>query len=91
MDVIVDYFRRIFTSNSPSREDMDSILDFVEPNISAAMNVILEAPFSKEDVKTALFGMGSTKSPGPDGFHALFFQRNWDIMGEICRRCVWEF
>lgn len=81
MDVIVDYFRCIFTSNSLSREDMDSILDFVEPNFSAAMTGILEAPFSKEDIKPALFGMGSTKSSGPDGFHALFFQGNWDIVG----------
>ena len=36
------------------------------------MNQILMAPFSREEVKKALFSIGDLKAPGPDGLHAVF-------------------
>ena len=46
------------------------------------MNTMLNAPYTKEEVKAALFQMFPTKAPGPDGFPAHFFQRHWDLCGE---------
>ncbi|XP_074287816.1 uncharacterized protein LOC141612970 [Silene latifolia] len=34
-------------------------------------------PFTRKDVRAAVFQLGPTKSPGPDGIPALFFQRYW--------------
>ncbi|KAK8560895.1 hypothetical protein V6N13_026330 [Hibiscus sabdariffa] len=36
-----------------------------------------------EEVRTALFDMQPAKSPGVDGFHAFFFQQNWDVMESL--------
>ncbi|CAM8959461.1 unnamed protein product [Rhodiola kirilowii] len=46
------------------------------------MNEMLIAPFTEGEVKRALFQMHPTKAPGLDGFPALFYQSNWDIMGQ---------
>ena len=34
----------------------------------------LEVPFDEEEVKATIFSMGSDKSPGPDGYFALFLR-----------------
>ncbi|KAK1606371.1 hypothetical protein QYE76_030044 [Lolium multiflorum] len=52
------------------------------------MNEQLDRPFSNEEVKAALFEMYPTKAPGPDGFLAHFFQRNWEVCGEEVTRAV---
>ncbi|CAN0912862.1 LINE-1 retrotransposable element ORF2 protein [Linum grandiflorum] len=44
------------------------------------MNYKLLRPFTGEEIKEALFQMGATKTPGIDGFPALFFQKNWNTL-----------
>jgi len=46
------------------------------------MNQLLLAPFSREEVKKALFSIGDLKAPGPDGLHAVFFKRFWNMLGD---------
>jgi hypothetical protein len=45
------------------------------------MNEKLLAPFTVEDVKKAVFSIGDFKAPGPDGIHAIFYKKFWDICG----------
>lgn len=45
------------------------------------MNEMLDKEPNALEVREALFNMHPTKAPGPDGFHAIFFQTFWDIVG----------
>nr|GEU82836.1 hypothetical protein [Tanacetum cinerariifolium] len=44
-----------------------------------------------KEVKYAIFSMRNDKSPGPDGFTAVFFKEAWDIVGNDVTRAVCEF
>ena len=37
----------------------------------------LEAHFTEEEIKYAVFGLGDGRAPGPDGFPTIFFQHFW--------------
>ncbi|XP_073041676.1 uncharacterized protein [Primulina eburnea] len=53
------------------------------------MNAILCALYTDTDIYKALFDMQPSKAPGPDGFTALFFQKNWKIVGkEVVAACL---
>ena len=43
------------------------------------------------EIKEALFSMDGGKSPGPDGYNAAFFKKNWDIIGKEVSDGVLEF
>lgn len=38
--------------------------------------------FFYEEIKHAVFALGSLKASGPDGLHALFFQSQWSTIGQ---------
>ena len=61
---------------------MEEVLSHIPVKVDDQMNSMLNTPYKKEEVKSALFQMFPTKAPGPDGFPAHFFQRHWDLCGE---------
>lgn len=46
------------------------------------------ANFTLDETKRALKQMGSWKAQGPDGFHAGFFKRTWDITRAVVHNFV---
>ena len=77
-------------SREPPNIHMNSISNgFL--NLHEAHLQILQRPFTKEEVKRALFGMAPFKSPGNDGLHAGFFQKSWAIVGESLYEYALQF
>jgi hypothetical protein len=74
------YFQSIYTRD-PSL-NAAPVVNLFEEKITADMNDQLCKPFTEEEISYAMFQIGPLKAPGPDGFPARFFQRNWGVLKE---------
>lgn len=59
--------------------------------IDQRMNEILEKHTSKEEIKNAIFMMNKDKAARSNGFTIVFYQQNWDIVGEDVTEAMMEF
>ncbi|KAL4332409.1 hypothetical protein GQ457_07G003100 [Hibiscus cannabinus] len=56
------------------------------PHLDFSMLADLSRAVSDEEIRHALFSMSPLKAPGVDGFHAMFFQKNWNTVGAaVCK------
>lgn len=55
------------------------------------MNNKLCEEFTEEEISLAMFQIGPLKAPGPDGFPARFYQRNWGAVKQDIVHAVSKF
>lgn len=77
-DMVTDYFTNLFTADPALCADQ--VIDLINARVTDNMNDGLCAELSDKEIADALFQIGPLKAPGPDGFLAWMFQRNWAIM-----------
>jgi hypothetical protein len=81
-----DFFRDIYTADHSVAPEI--ITNLFQCKVDDQTNESLCAPFTDEEISSALFQIGPSKAPGPDGFPAAFFQRNWGTIKEDIIRAV---
>ena len=75
-------FKKLFQASTPTRCASSRTNGPFCPN-SPFINqtqALIRIP-QPEDIFQTLRGLPSLKAPGPDGYHALFFQTNWASLG----------
>lgn len=78
--MVQEYFVNMFTVE---REDNDVIfLKGRFPKLSKAKWRKINDPFTRDEVKDALFSMAPYKAAGPDGYHTGFYQKVWYTVGD---------
>lgn len=87
-EIILDYFSHLFSSNNPTEADQNKVLDSMEMRIDRNMNSILNAPFTTEEVRKAIFDLHPDKAPGPHGMSAFFFQKFKNEIGREVESAV---
>ena len=78
--LISNYFSGLFSSDVTDYDQ--GLLNTVKPKVTTQMSTELMEPYTREEVRKALFQIGGMKAPGPDGLHAIFFKRFWHILGD---------
>ena len=87
--VAIDYFDNLFCAGSCNQ--MEECLSIVSARVTTKMQEMLSKDFTTDEIKEAIFQMGPTKAPGPDGINALFYKKLWHIMGGDVVNVVLDF
>ncbi|CAN0880685.1 Transposon TX1 uncharacterized 149 kDa protein [Linum grandiflorum] len=83
--VTVDFYSNLFTFQSAQSFPEDGLPTLGPPRVTDQMNSQLLQPFTDNDIRKAVFSVGSSKSPGPDGYTGAFYQHFWHIIGsDVC-------
>jgi hypothetical protein len=73
LQVATDFYKDLFKKEPCSGYSLKDDFFSPEEKITETQNKTLEAPFSEEEVKEAVFGSYLDGAPGPDGFPFLFY------------------
>jgi hypothetical protein len=88
-DVAKAFYTNLFTAQDVL--EPEAILQHVPVKVTDEMNALMNMPFTEKEVERALFLIGVSKAPGPDGFTAGFYPLHWDILDPSIARAVLDF
>jgi hypothetical protein len=84
-----DFYGSLYASEGSTNSE--KILDLMGRPVTEEMNRALVAAWTDQEITEALFQMGPTKSPGPDGLSALFYQQHWPMLQGVVYNAVRDF
>lgn len=77
-DHFVDYFTSLFTEEGEA--DIFVVPKDVFQELPSRDWEAIKRPYSSLEIDMVIKQMGALKALGPDGFQALFYQKNWDTV-----------
>jgi hypothetical protein len=77
---ITSYYKGLFGKPMKNNFRLDESIREGIPQVTESENEVLTQPFTKEEVRCAIFQMEHNKSPGPVGFLAKFYQVFWELI-----------
>jgi len=76
----VDFYIKLFGKEENSGVKLGQDFWEVDEKVTALENELLEAPFTENEVREAVFSSYAEGAPGPNGFSFLFYQVFWDLI-----------
>jgi hypothetical protein len=83
---IANQYQNLFLSCAGGH--VDEVIDCVQSRVTQEMNEDLSAPFTNDEVWSALQSIGDLKAPGADGMPSVFYKRFWPLLGDQVKREV---
>ncbi|XP_062104194.1 uncharacterized protein LOC133815358 [Humulus lupulus] len=87
----MQFFQQLLGSQMHQRTSVNQSIIDLGPKITDRHISILQADFTAQEVKEAIFAIPGLKSPGPDGFGSSFYQDNWNLVGAEVEKAVLSF
>ena len=79
VSIATEYFNELFSTSCPS--ESEEVANLIPRSATPEMNEQLTKEFQKKEVVQAVHSMHPTKTPGPNGMSAIFYQKYWDVIG----------
>ena len=74
--IIRDYYQQLYANKMDNLEAMDKFPEkYSFPKLSQEEIENLNRPITRMEIKTVIRNLPKSKSPGPDGFTAEFYQK----------------
>lgn len=84
---VLNYFKALYTEDNVY--EAWSIPSNMFPALSEYDRWKLDRDFTPLEIYDVVKNMGSLKAPGPDGFQALFYQKNWHLVApSVCEMAL---
>lgn len=81
--LISEFYWDLYQVNFPKLDLISFDWEMLQlPVLSSSDKEFLMIPFSHFDIRSAMFNICDSKSPGPDGFSAAFFKQHCNTVGD---------
>ncbi|CAL1379935.1 unnamed protein product [Linum trigynum] len=87
--LVFEFFAALYLQENDIYQDLMPKMAF--PRLEQEEMVALLRPFRAEDIHRAIHEMKPFQAPGPDGFHAAFYQRAWRVVGKSLINLALDF
>lgn len=86
----MDYYPGLLGKAAPTRVKVSP--RFIQNGTLLTIDQLVDLvkPFTRREVKSAIFKINSNKSPGPGGYGSRFPKAIWDIVGEDITEAVMD-
>jgi hypothetical protein len=85
------FTKKLFKAEPDNGVKLDENFWEEEDKITILENSLLEAPFTEQEIRIAVFDSYSDGAPSPDGFSFMFYQSFWDLIKDDFMKLVKEF
>ncbi|XP_074271727.1 uncharacterized protein LOC141595661 [Silene latifolia] len=76
---VVEFYKKLYTQDGDY--DVNAEIPYnLFPELSNEDFRWLTRPYTEAEIEGVIHNMGALKAPGPDGFQALFYQKNWEVV-----------
>ena len=84
-----DYYRELFSTGGGRK--WGRVLEYVPKVVNEDVNKELVREVEEDEIRNAMFQLGTFKAPGPDGFNGLFYQKFWEIVNKDVKEAIKSF
>ncbi|XP_074315315.1 uncharacterized protein LOC141651506 [Silene latifolia] len=85
---VVEFYKKLYTQDGDYDVNAEISYDLF-PELSNEDLRWLTRPYTEAEIEGVIHNMGALKAPGPDGFQALFYQKNWEVVRQsVCATTI---